>query len=47
MADGTVRITLQASSCFPPGYYSTEMWDYGRAYLLRHDESDLHILHRL
>lgn len=42
--DGAVRVNLRGSTCAPPGWFSTEMWDYGRAYLLQHDYSDLHIL---
>jgi hypothetical protein len=42
--DGTVRIDVQGTNCMPPGWFSTEMWDYGRTYLLNHDQHDLHIL---
>ena len=42
--DGTVRMTAQGTNCVPPGVFSTEMWDYGRAYLLHDDRKDLHIL---
>jgi hypothetical protein len=42
--DGTVKMKLQGSSCVPPGWFSTEYWDYGRAYLLQHDRADLKIL---
>jgi hypothetical protein len=44
LPDGTVRLDMQASSGFPPGFFSTEMWDYGRAYLLQHDTSDWKVL---
>jgi hypothetical protein len=42
--DGTVKTKMRGASCVSPARFSTEMWDYGRAYLLQHDRSDLHIL---
>jgi len=42
--DGTIVLSEKGMRTLPQGLYATDVWDYGRAYLIKHDMSDFKIL---
>jgi hypothetical protein len=43
-ADGTIVLAARRLRTLPQELYATDIWDYGRAFLLKGDRSDFKIL---